>query len=69
MRRAKAPTPHRRDGTWYLIRRVPKEVRHEAQGGPLLQLAQVAAGLQIVLGHDPIDVYDGSHFHGVGEGQ
>ena len=25
MRRAKAPKPHKRDGTWYLIRRVPKE--------------------------------------------
>lgn len=25
MRRAKPPNPHKRDGTWYLIRRVPKE--------------------------------------------
>lgn len=25
MRRARAPNPHKRDGTWYLVRRVPKD--------------------------------------------
>ena len=28
MRRARPPTPHKRDGIWYLIRRVPKDFQH-----------------------------------------
>ena len=43
MRRARAPTPHKRDGTWYLIRRVPKEFASLDRRG----LVRISTGIAI----------------------